>query len=90
MLAGLNNPGWRMNVGKTLFAQVMEFVNGLADQASATADNTIRSTQRVANEAVDSLSGSAQKLRNEVAPLINRDGEQASADMAMLREVAAL
>ena len=26
MLAGLNNPGWRMNVGKTLFAQVMEFV----------------------------------------------------------------
>jgi hypothetical protein len=26
MLAGLNDPGWRMNVGKTLFAQVMEFV----------------------------------------------------------------
>lgn len=26
MLAGLDNPGWRMNVGKTLFAQVMEFV----------------------------------------------------------------
>ena len=27
MLAGLTNPGWRsMNVGKTLFAQVMEFV----------------------------------------------------------------
>ena len=26
MLAGLINPGWRMNVGKTLFAQVMEFV----------------------------------------------------------------
>ena len=26
MLAGFNNPEWRMNVGKTLFAQVMEFV----------------------------------------------------------------
>jgi Domain of unknown function (DUF4372)/Transposase DDE domain len=26
MLAGLDNPGRRMNVGKTLFAQVMEFV----------------------------------------------------------------
>jgi hypothetical protein len=26
MLAGLNNPGQSMNVGKTLFAQVMEFV----------------------------------------------------------------
>jgi hypothetical protein len=26
MLAGLNDPRWSMNVGKTLFAQVMEFV----------------------------------------------------------------
>ena len=26
MLAGLNDPGYRMNVGETLFAQVMEFV----------------------------------------------------------------
>jgi len=26
MLTGLNDPGWRMNVGKTLFAQVMVFV----------------------------------------------------------------
>ena len=26
MLAGFNDPGWCMNVGKTLFAQVMEFV----------------------------------------------------------------
>jgi hypothetical protein len=26
MLSGLADPGWRMNVGKTLFAQVMEFV----------------------------------------------------------------
>jgi ElaB/YqjD/DUF883 family membrane-anchored ribosome-binding protein len=53
--------------------------NGLADKASLSADNAIRSTQRVANEAIDSLAGSAQNLRNEVAPLINRAGEQASA-----------
>lgn len=53
--------------------------NGLADQASLAADNAIRSTQRVANEAIDSLAGGAQDLRNEVAPLINRAGEQASA-----------
>jgi ElaB/YqjD/DUF883 family membrane-anchored ribosome-binding protein len=55
--------------------------NGLADQASATAtaDNAIRSTQRVANEALDSLAGGAQTLRNEVSPMINRAGEQASA-----------
>jgi len=26
MLSGLSHPGLRMNVGKTLFAQVMEFV----------------------------------------------------------------
>jgi len=26
MLAGLDDLGWRMNVGKALFAQVMEFV----------------------------------------------------------------
>ena len=27
MLSGLNNLGWRMNVSKTLFAQVMEYVS---------------------------------------------------------------
>ena len=53
--------------------------NSLADQASHTADNAIRSSQRVANDAINSLAGSAQDLRNEVAPLINRAGDQASA-----------
>ena len=53
--------------------------NSLADQASHTADSAIRSSQRVANEAINSLAGSAQDLRNEVAPLINRAGDQASA-----------
>jgi len=51
----------------------------LADQASHTADNAIRSTQRLGNDAIDSLAGSAQDLRNEVTPMINRAGEQASA-----------
>ena len=53
--------------------------NSLAEQASQTADSAIRSSQRVANEAIDSLAGSAQDLRNEATPLINRASEQASA-----------
>ena len=53
--------------------------NSLANQASHTADSAIRSSQRVANEAIDSLAGSAQDLRNEVTPLINRASDQASA-----------
>lgn len=56
-----------------------ESSNGLTDQAARSADNAIRSTQRVANEAIDGLASSAQDLRNDVAPLINRAGEQASA-----------
>ena len=53
--------------------------NSIADQAAQSADNAIRSTQRVANDALDSLAGSAQDLRNEVAPRITRAADQASA-----------
>ncbi len=53
--------------------------NSLAEQASHTADGAIRSSQRLANEAIDSLADSAQGLRNEVAPLITRASDQASA-----------
>ena len=53
--------------------------NSSAEQASHTADDAIRSSQRVANEAIDSLADSAQDLRNEVTPLINRASDQASA-----------
>lgn len=52
--------------------------NKLADQAALTADQAIKSTQRVTNEALDGLAGGVEGLRREAAPLLNRVGEQAS------------
>ena len=43
--------------------QTPEVQNKLVDQATASADQAIRSTQRVANEALSGLAGSAQNLR---------------------------
>ena len=43
------------------------------------ADSAIKSTQRVTNEALDSLAGSVQDLRHQATPLLNRATEQASA-----------
>ena len=56
-----------------------ESSNPLSDQAAQSADQAIKSTQRLANTALDSLSGTVQTLRNQAAPLLNRAGEQASA-----------
>ena len=53
--------------------------NGLVDQAAASADHAIKSTQRVANEALDSLSGSVQDIRNQAAPMLNRTSDQIGA-----------
>ena len=53
--------------------------NGLVDQAAASADHAIKSTQRVANEALDSLSGSVQDIRSQAAPMLNRTSEQIGA-----------
>ena len=53
--------------------------NGLVDQAARSADNAIRSTQRATNDALDSLAGTVQDVRNEATPLLNRASEQASA-----------
>jgi len=52
--------------------------NRLVDQAALSADNAIKSTQRVANEALDSLAGGVEGLRHQAAPALNRVGEQAS------------
>ncbi len=59
--------------------KTLEQSNGLVDQVAQTADNAIRSTQHLANSALDSLAGSVQDVRHEAAPLLNRAGEQASA-----------
>jgi len=53
--------------------------NGLADQAAQSADHAIRSTQRVANEALDELALSVQGLRHQAAPMLNRANQQAIA-----------
>ena len=59
--------------------KTLEQSNGLVDQVAQTADNAIRSTQQLANSALDSLASSVQDVRHEAAPLLNRAGEQASA-----------
>jgi ElaB/YqjD/DUF883 family membrane-anchored ribosome-binding protein len=58
--------------------KVTESHNHLADQAAHSADQVVRSTQRVANQALDGLAGSVRDLRQQAAPLLNRATEQAS------------
>lgn len=53
--------------------------NPVVDQAAKSADDAIKSTQRVANEALESLSGGVDDARHQAAPLLNRATEQASA-----------
>ena len=54
-------------------------INNLADQAADTAEKAILSTQRVANESLNGISGTVESLRQQAAPLLNRASEQASA-----------
>lgn len=51
----------------------------LVDQTADKADQAIKSTQRVANGAFDSLSASVHDLREQAVPALNRATEQASA-----------
>ncbi len=51
----------------------------LANQVAQSADQAIRSTQRVANDALDGVAGSVKELRNEVGPMVNQVAERASA-----------
>ena len=53
--------------------------NHLVDQAAASADRAILSTQRVANETLDSLSGSVQNARREAGPMLDRTSDQIGA-----------
>ena len=43
-----------------------------ADQAAQTADNAIKSTQRAANTALDSLANTVQDVRDQAAPAYDR------------------
>jgi len=53
--------------------------NALVDQAARSADSAIKSTQRVANDALDNLAGRVQDMRHDAAPVLNRASEQVSA-----------
>lgn len=53
--------------------------NTMADQAAGKADQAIRSTQRVANDALDGLSDSVNSASSRVSPMINKATEQATA-----------
>jgi len=59
--------------------QLSDQRNNLVDQAAQATDHAIRATQRVANDALDGLAGSVQGVRHDVAPMLDRAGERASA-----------
>jgi ElaB/YqjD/DUF883 family membrane-anchored ribosome-binding protein len=56
-----------------------EFPSPLADQAAASADHAIRSTQRIANQALDGLAGSMQDLQQQATPMVDRAADRVSA-----------
>ena len=53
--------------------------NALVDTAADGAEYAIKSTQRVANDALNSLSDTVQDARKQASPVINRAAEQAAA-----------
>ena len=57
----------------------VETSNTLANQAAASVDRAIQSTQRVTNEALDSLSNSVHGLRDQAVPAMQRSSEQFTA-----------
>jgi ElaB/YqjD/DUF883 family membrane-anchored ribosome-binding protein len=59
-----------------------------ADQAAQSADSAIKSTQRLANDALEGLSNKVQKVRDQAAPTINRLTGQA--EDAARRSMAAV
>lgn len=50
--------------------------NVFADRTAQSVDKTIRATQRVANDALNTLAGSVEDMRQQAAPLLNRATEQ--------------
>ena len=50
--------------------------NDVADKAAQSADGVIKSTQRVANDALNSLSETVNAAHDQAAPVINRVASQ--------------
>lgn len=61
---------------------------GYADQAAQSAENAIKSTQRMANDALEGLSEKVQDVRSQATPAINRLATQA--EDAARRGIAAV
>ena len=53
--------------------------NNLADSAAASAEAAIRSTQRLANQALDGMAGTVSDLRAEAVPMIRAATDKVSA-----------
>jgi ElaB/YqjD/DUF883 family membrane-anchored ribosome-binding protein len=63
-----------------MFAKkLQESSSSLSEQMTQSADDAIRSTQRIANEAVDGLASAVQDVRHQAVPMLNRVSEQVSA-----------
>lgn len=62
--------------------------NEYTDKATQKADDAIKSTQRMANDAMDSLSDKVEDLRSQAGPTINRLATQA--EDAARRGIAAV
>jgi len=60
----------------------------LADRAANKADSAIKSTQRVTNNALESLAGGVQSLREQAAPAVNRVGEVAQQAVNTVRDTS--
>jgi ElaB/YqjD/DUF883 family membrane-anchored ribosome-binding protein len=56
-----------------------EQADRLADHATQVADHAVKSTQRVATEALNGLADAAKDIRHEAAPLLNDAAGQVSA-----------
>ena len=59
-----------------------------ADKAATSADTAIRSTQRVTNDAFDSLSGGVQNLRQQAAPAMEHLNDVAQRSVDTVRDRA--
>jgi ElaB/YqjD/DUF883 family membrane-anchored ribosome-binding protein len=63
-----------MIAGKSL-----DQANTLSDAVAQSPDHAIKATQRVANEALDTLAVSMQDMRHQAAPLVDRASDEAEA-----------
>ena len=66
----------------------MEQPNGLADRAAQSADHAIKSTQRVANDALDGLAGTVEDMRQQATALAQRGMDSVRDTSQQLRDRA--